>query len=149
MSALLEVHDLVAGYGDHEILRGLSLRVEPGEIVAVIGPNGAGKSTLLKAIVGLLPARRGGVRFRDRDLAGVGAAEIIAQGLCYVPRRRTSSPRSRCGRTSPSAPTSHRRRWPGERTPCSTSSRFSGSEDGPGRAPFREASGRCWPSPWP
>ncbi len=86
MSALLAVRDLVAGYGDHEILRGLSLHVEPGEIVAVIGPNGAGKSTLLKAIAGLLPARRGDVRFRDRDLAGVNPAEIIARGLCYVPQ---------------------------------------------------------------
>ena len=47
MTALLEVRDLSAGYGDHEILRGLSLRVEAGELVAVIGPNGAGKSTLL------------------------------------------------------------------------------------------------------
>jgi ABC-type branched-subunit amino acid transport system ATPase component len=86
VSALLAVRDLVAGYGDHEILRGLSLTVEPGEIVAVIGPNGAGKSTLLKAIAGLLPARRGDVRFSDRDLAGVGPAEIIARGLCYVPQ---------------------------------------------------------------
>src|SRR5262249_31653069 len=67
------------------ILRGLSLHVEPGEIVAVIGPNGAGKSTLLKAVAGLLPARRGAVQFRDRDLAGVGPADIIARGLCYLP----------------------------------------------------------------
>ncbi len=86
MNAILEVRDLVAGYGDHEILRGLSVRVEPGEIVAVIGPNGAGKSTLLKAIAGLLPARQGAVRFRDHDLIGVSPAEIIARGLCYVPQ---------------------------------------------------------------
>jgi ABC-type branched-subunit amino acid transport system ATPase component len=86
VSALLEVCDLVAGYGDHEILRGLSVRVEPGEIVAIIGPNGAGKSTLLKAIAGLLPVRRGAVRFRDHDLIGVSPAEIIARGLCYVPQ---------------------------------------------------------------
>jgi ABC-type branched-subunit amino acid transport system ATPase component len=86
VTALLAVRDLVAGYGDHEILHGLSLRVDPGEIVAVIGPNGAGKSTLLKAIAGLLPARRGDVRFRDRDLAGVSPAEISARGLCYVPQ---------------------------------------------------------------
>jgi ABC-type branched-subunit amino acid transport system ATPase component len=86
VSALLEVDELVAGYGDHEILRGLTLRVEPGEIVAVIGPNGAGKSTLLKTIVGLVPAWGGGVRFRDQDLGGVSSAEIIARGLCYVPQ---------------------------------------------------------------
>jgi ABC-type branched-subunit amino acid transport system ATPase component len=86
VSALLDVREVVAGYGDHDILRGLSLRVEPGEIVAVIGPNGAGKSTLLKTIVGLLPARRGGVRFRGRDLLGVSPAALIADGLCYVPQ---------------------------------------------------------------
>jgi ABC-type branched-subunit amino acid transport system ATPase component len=92
VSALLEVRDLVAGYGDHEILRGLSIRVEPGEIVAIIGPNGAGKSTLLKAVAGLLPARRGRVRFRDHDLSGVGPAEIIARGLCYVPQEANVFP---------------------------------------------------------
>jgi ABC-type branched-subunit amino acid transport system ATPase component len=86
MSALLEVRDLVAGYGDHEILRGLSVRVEPGEIVAIIGPNGAGKSTLLKAVAGLLPIRQGAVRFRDHDLVGVSPSNIIARGLCYVPQ---------------------------------------------------------------
>jgi ABC-type branched-subunit amino acid transport system ATPase component len=80
------VQDLAAGYGDHEILRGLTVRVEPGEIVAIIGPNGAGKSTLLKTIAGLLPARRGAVRFRDHDLRGVPPAEIIGRGLCYVPQ---------------------------------------------------------------
>jgi ABC-type branched-subunit amino acid transport system ATPase component len=92
VSALLEVRDLVAGYGDHEILRGLSVRVEPGEIVAIIGPNGAGKSTLLKTIAGLLPVRRGAVRFRDHDLAGVSPANIIARGLCYVPQEANVFP---------------------------------------------------------
>ena len=66
VTALLEVHDLSAGYGDHEILRGLSLRVEAGELVAVIGPNGAGKSTLLKTLAGPRTAARGSDRAARR-----------------------------------------------------------------------------------
>jgi ABC-type branched-subunit amino acid transport system ATPase component len=86
VTALLDVEDLAAGYGDHEILRGVRLRVEPGELVAVIGPNGAGKSTLLKAIAGLLPARRGRIALDGRPLARLRPAEIIRRGLCYVPQ---------------------------------------------------------------
>ena len=86
MSAVLEVRDLRAGYGDHEILRGVGLRVDEGEIVAVIGPNGAGKSTLLKAIAGLLPPRSGEVRFRGEPIGGAAPDAIIHRGLCYVPQ---------------------------------------------------------------
>ena len=70
MSALLEIEGLHAGYGDHEILRGVGLRVEAGEIVAIIGPNGAGKSTLLKMIAGLLRPREGAVQFRGEPIGG-------------------------------------------------------------------------------
>jgi branched-chain amino acid transport system ATP-binding protein/neutral amino acid transport system ATP-binding protein len=86
MSPLLEVEDLHAGYGDHEILRGVRLSVDPGEIVSIIGPNGAGKSTLLRAIAGLLTPRAGEVRFRGESLVGRGPEAIIAMGLCYVPQ---------------------------------------------------------------
>ncbi|PWU21354.1 MAG: ABC transporter ATP-binding protein [Candidatus Rokuibacteriota bacterium] len=86
MSALLEIDDLHVGYGDHEILRGVGLRVEAGEIVAIIGPNGAGKSTLLKAIAGLLVPRAGAIRFRARPIAGASPEAIIGLGVCYVPQ---------------------------------------------------------------
>ena len=86
MSALLEIDDLRAGYGDHEILRGVALRVEAGEIVAIIGPNGAGKSTLLKTIAGLLRPRGGAVRFQGETIGGADPAAIIGMGLCYVPQ---------------------------------------------------------------
>jgi len=92
VTALLEVEGLRAGYGDHEILRGVTLRVEPGEIVAVIGPNGAGKSTLLKAIAGLLPLRTGAVSFRGRAIAGDPPEAIIRGGLCYVPQEANVFP---------------------------------------------------------
>lgn len=86
MSALLEIEDLRAGYGDQEILRGAGLRVEAGELVAIIGPNGAGKSTLLKTIVGLLAPRSGDVRFQGRSIGGAAPEAIIGMGICYVPQ---------------------------------------------------------------
>jgi ABC-type branched-subunit amino acid transport system ATPase component len=86
VSPLLEVDGLRAGYGDHEILRGVALAVEAGEIVAVIGPNGAGKSTLLRTIAGLLAPREGTVRFRGRAIGGAAPEDIIRSGLCYVPQ---------------------------------------------------------------
>ena len=92
MSALLEIEDLRAGYGDHEILRGVGLRVDAGEIVAIIGPNGAGKSTLLKTIAGLLPLRGGDVRFRGERIAGSAPDAIIRRGLCYVPQEANVFP---------------------------------------------------------
>jgi ABC-type branched-subunit amino acid transport system ATPase component len=86
VTPLLEVRDLVAGYGDSDILRGLSLRVDPGELVAVIGPNGAGKSTLLKALAGLVRPRAGRIALQGADITSAGAHRIVAGGLCYVPQ---------------------------------------------------------------
>ena len=92
MTALLEVQDLSAGYGDSDILHGLSLHVDPGELVAVIGPNGAGKSTLLKTLAGLLPPRGGRVVLRGADVTGAGTQRIVASGLCYVPQEANVFP---------------------------------------------------------
>jgi ABC-type branched-subunit amino acid transport system ATPase component len=86
VSALLEIDGLHAGYGDHEILRGVGLRVEEGEIVAIIGPNGAGKSTLLKTIAGLLSPREGAGAVPRRADRRRAARAIIRRGLCYVPQ---------------------------------------------------------------
>ena len=92
MTALLEVRDLSAGYGDHEILRGLSLRLEAGELVAVIGPNGAGKTTLLKALAGLVPPRAGRIALQGADITGAGTRRIVESGLCYVPQEANVFP---------------------------------------------------------
>jgi branched-chain amino acid transport system ATP-binding protein len=86
--SLLVVDDLRAGYGSLEVLHGVSLRVEPGEVVAVLGPNGAGKSTLLRTISGLVAARSGWVQFADRPLAGLPAHAIPHLGLVHVPEAR-------------------------------------------------------------
>ncbi|MBI5720766.1 MAG: ABC transporter ATP-binding protein [Burkholderiales bacterium] len=85
---MLVVEDLRAGYGNLEVLHGVSLRVDAGEVVAVLGPNGAGKSTLLRTISGLLVPRGGGVRFEQRPLTGLQTHAIPLLGLLHVPEAR-------------------------------------------------------------
>jgi branched-chain amino acid transport system ATP-binding protein len=82
------VHDLVARYDAVEALRGVSLSVRRGELVALLGANGAGKSTLLKTIVGLLGAVRGRVIFEGLDITGRGPEEVLRAGIALVPERR-------------------------------------------------------------
>jgi branched-chain amino acid transport system ATP-binding protein len=90
---LLEVHELVAGYGPVRALDGVSLEVGEREAVAIIGANGAGKTTLLMAISGLVAARTGTVRFRDRPLGGVPPHAIVRAGIGHVPEGRRIFPR--------------------------------------------------------
>ena len=90
--ALLEVHDLHAGYGNIEVLKGVSLRVEAGQVVSIIGPNGAGKSTVFKTLFGLLPARQGRVRFAGEDITNRPPAELLRRGIAYVPQGRNVFP---------------------------------------------------------
>jgi branched-chain amino acid transport system ATP-binding protein len=89
---LLEVQNLHAGYGKMEILRGVSLRVEPGQIVSIIGPNGAGKSTVFRTLFGLLPAREGSVRFAGEDITNQPPAALLQRGMTYVPQGRNVFP---------------------------------------------------------
>ena len=84
--ALLEASGVVAGYGETEILHGVSIVVDRAEIVTIIGPNGCGKSTLMKAIAGLVRVRTGSVVFRGEDISGVSPELIVRTGLCYVPQ---------------------------------------------------------------
>jgi ABC-type branched-subunit amino acid transport system ATPase component len=85
---LLELREVSAGYGAIQILHGVSLTVNEGEIVAVIGPNGAGKSTTFKVIMGLITHLGGEVLFQGRSLAGERTDRILALGLAYVPQGR-------------------------------------------------------------
>jgi branched-chain amino acid transport system ATP-binding protein len=89
---LLDVQNLHAGYGKMEILRGVSLRVEPGQVVSIIGPNGAGKSTVFRTLFGLLPARQGSVRFAGEDVTNHSPAALLRRGMTYVPQGRNVFP---------------------------------------------------------
>ena len=71
---LLNLHDLDAGYGAKTVISGVSLALEPGQILALLGHNGAGKTTTLKAIMGLLPARAGSVHFDGHPINRLGLA---------------------------------------------------------------------------
>lgn len=82
----LVAEDLVSGYGETEILHGVSVRIEPGEIVSVIGPNGAGKSTLMKAVFGLLQIKGGRVLLDGGDITGLPPQEVVRRGISYVPQ---------------------------------------------------------------
>jgi branched-chain amino acid transport system ATP-binding protein len=86
--ALLEVRDLHTFYGNIEALKGVSLQVEEGEIVALLGANGAGKTTTLRTISGLERARSGSVTFRGKDITRARAHEIVLLGLGHVPEGR-------------------------------------------------------------
>jgi ABC-type branched-subunit amino acid transport system ATPase component len=86
--ALLELRGVEAGYGAIQILHGVSLRVNPGEVVAVIGPNGAGKSTTFKVIMGFIRHLGGAIVFDGHDLVGQRPDRILALGLGYVPQGR-------------------------------------------------------------
>jgi branched-chain amino acid transport system ATP-binding protein len=87
MAPLLDVRDLHVAYGNVEAVRGVSLQVPAGGIVAIVGPNGAGKSSLLNALAGALPCT-GEVRYDGRTLAGRSVEDRVAGGLCLVPERR-------------------------------------------------------------
>ena len=89
---MLEVRELRGGYGAVEVLRGVSLEIHAGEIVAVLGSNGAGKSTLNNTLCGLLPALGGTVSFDGNDLTRARERDIVAAGLIQVPEGRRVFP---------------------------------------------------------
>jgi branched-chain amino acid transport system ATP-binding protein len=85
---LLEAEGLTLGYGDSEIVRGITFRAAGSAITAIVGPNGSGKTTLLRGLAGLLPAKRGTLRFQGQDITGVDTAELVRRGLGYVPQMK-------------------------------------------------------------
>lgn len=92
MTTVLAAQGVVSGYGEVEILHGVSLLVQEGEMVTVIGPNGAGKSTLLKAIFGLLPVRSGQVLLAGEDVTNLRPDRVVPKGLSYVPQTENVFP---------------------------------------------------------
>lgn len=89
---LLELRDVHVGYGAYDVLKGVSLRVEPGEIVAIIGPNGAGKSTVFKTIYGFLRPGKGDVLLAGEVITGAQPETMCHRGLTYVPQGRSVFP---------------------------------------------------------
>ena len=87
MTAMLEMEDLHVSYGQVDAVRGVTLALQPGQIVSVIGPNGAGKTTMLAAAMGLLPSK-GKLRFEGEDLHGLYVEARVERGLCLVPEKR-------------------------------------------------------------
>lgn len=85
-SPCMVVNGLVTGYDARNVLNGVSLSLNSGELVTVVGPNGHGKTTLLRAISGLLPVRKGSVSLNGRTISGLPAHRVAANGVIHVPQ---------------------------------------------------------------
>ena len=83
---LLELKEVVSGYGNLDILHGVDLEVDLGEIVCIIGPNGAGKSTVLKTIFGLLKPKAGTIVFSGEQIGGSDPHRLIRKGISFIPQ---------------------------------------------------------------
>ena len=85
---MLHVSQLCAAYGESEVLHGLDLQVEPGEIVAIMGRNGMGKTTLMKTLMGIVPEKSGDVAVGTEKVTGLKSHQRVAKGIAYVPQGR-------------------------------------------------------------
>jgi branched-chain amino acid transport system ATP-binding protein len=93
MATLLQLENVHTGYGPIEVLKGLNLFVNDGEIVTILGANGAGKTTLLMTICGIVPCRQGQINFTGQPIQNLPADEIVRRGLSQVPEGRLIFPR--------------------------------------------------------
>lgn len=86
MIPALQASGVVAGYGDADIVKGISAEVQAGKILGVIGPNGSGKSTFIKALAGLIATRRGEISLSGNSVAQLTPSQRVAAGIAYVPQ---------------------------------------------------------------
>jgi len=86
--ALLQVRDVVAGYGETTVLHGISFDVPAGGVVALLGPNGAGKTTTLRAVSGLLRPTSGSVRLAGEEISRIKPHKLVRKGMCHIPESR-------------------------------------------------------------
>ncbi|MDH6227477.1 MULTISPECIES: ABC transporter ATP-binding protein [Streptomyces] len=93
MTALLEVEDLRVSYGKIEAVKGISFKVDAGQVVTLIGTNGAGKTTTLRTLSGLLKPSGGTIRFDGKNLRKIPAHKIVSVGLAHSPEGRHIFPR--------------------------------------------------------
>src|SRR6185503_3015838 len=92
MEPLLELDDVRVDYGGIKALKGISMKVMPGEIVAMIGANGAGKSTTLKSIVGLVRLASGTIKLAGKSIDGRATEDLVAEGISLAPEGRAIFP---------------------------------------------------------
>lgn len=92
MPRIVQVEELYSGYGEVDILHGVSVHLNEGEIVTLIGPNGAGKSTLIKTIFGLLTPTQGRVLYDGADITGTPPEAVVRMGLSYMPQVENTFP---------------------------------------------------------
>jgi branched-chain amino acid transport system ATP-binding protein len=86
MTVVLDIKGLSSGYGQHLVIRDVSLSIEQGQLAALIGPNGHGKTTLLRTISGLVIAKEGSISLAGKRIDGMRADEIVAAGIIHVPQ---------------------------------------------------------------
>lgn len=89
---ILSLHNIVAGYGGSDVLKGVNLEVETGSITCIVGPNGAGKSTVLRAVSGLIKPRLGEIIYNGRSIAGLTPRQILSLGIVQVPQNHSLFP---------------------------------------------------------
>ena len=97
--AQLSVHDLHAWYGESHVLHGMSFDVKAGEVVTLLGRNGAGKTTTMRAVMGMLPSRKGSVKFEGKELIRLTSDRIARLGSPTALRSAACSRASTCART--------------------------------------------------
>jgi branched-chain amino acid transport system ATP-binding protein len=91
-AVLLDVENASSGYGSLNVLRGVTIKIGPGQLAAIVGPNGHGKTTYLKTVSGLVRARSGRIGFAVADLAKLRPDRIVAAGVVQAPRAICCSP---------------------------------------------------------
>lgn len=89
---ILALNNVDAGYGEIEVLRGVSLSVQPGQLVTIIGANGAGKTTTLRTIFGQLKPTAGSIHFDGTDITGAKPLDLLRRGISYIPGGRSNFP---------------------------------------------------------
>ncbi len=89
---MLDVKQIHAGYGDIEIVHGISLKVPDNQIVAIVGANGAGKSTFIKALMGMIPVNKGCIMFNEQDITSLETHKISDCGITLIPEGRQLFP---------------------------------------------------------
>lgn len=89
---MLTLHNIIAGYGGSDVLKGVDLEIKTGSLTCIVGPNGAGKSTVLRVISGLIKPRVGEITFNGRSIAGMSPRQILSLGIAQVPQNHSLFP---------------------------------------------------------